>query len=169
MLEVMIRPESAERIDDPAECMNESSESQIDDDPTRTDTDQPVVLPGVHLPRNAKEWDEANTFFSIKFSDALYLPIESLDEFTRNFQRSVYDYFAENYGTVKNDDAASDENLDGMSVKDLKKRLSWLKKHPEKGEEIHRVSKLIRSKLKGRTSETSANKIQSENINTIYL
>ena len=119
---------SAERIDDLAECMNESSESQIDDDPTRTDTDDPVVLPGVHLPRNAKDWDEANTFFNIKFSDALYLPIESLDKFTRNFQRSVYDYFAENYGTMKNDDAASDENLDRMSMKDLKKKLSWLKK-----------------------------------------
>ena len=52
---------------------------------------------------------KANTFFSIKFSDALYLPIVSLDEFTRNFQRSVYDYFAGNYGTVKNEDAASDE------------------------------------------------------------
>ena len=68
---------SEERIDDPGECMNESSESQIDDDPTRTDADHPDILPGVHLPRNAKDWDEANTFFNIKFSDALYLPIES--------------------------------------------------------------------------------------------
>src|SRR6218665_1880760 len=49
-----------------------------------------------------------------------------------------------------------------ISAKELKKKLSWLKKHQGEGEQkIHSVSKLIRSKLKGQSNE-----IRSENIKT---
>ena len=128
------------------------------------DDDIPVILPGVHLPRNPRDWEEANTFFNIAFMDALHSPIRNLDEFTRTFQKSIYDYFAENYGTVKKDDDDY-ENLERMSVKDLKRKLCGLKKHPEKGEEIHIVSKLIRNKLKCKNTGGSETKdSKSENI-----
>ena len=54
--------------------------------------------------------------------DALSLPIGNLDEFTKFFQKLVYEYFAENYGTVKKEDEEK-ENLRVMSVKELKKKL----------------------------------------------
>jgi len=77
----------------------------------------------------------------------------------------VYEYLAENYRTVKKEDE-EEENLRVMSVKELKKKLRGLKKHQEKGEEIHRVSKLIRRKLKGQTKDVSTEEMSSGNLNT---
>ena len=76
----------------------------------------------------------------------------------------MYEYLAENYRTVKKEDE-EEENLRVMSVKELKKKLRGLKKHQEKGEEIHRVSKLIRRKLKGQTKDVSAEEMSSGNLN----
>jgi len=105
----------------------------------------------VHLPKSASEWEEANAFFRAVFSAALFLSIENLDEFTNIFQSTIYNYFAENYGTAS-ERKTDEKKLDAMSVKELKKKLSGLKKFGEKGEEIYRISKLIRSKLRGHTN-----------------
>lgn len=163
------KSQPADQVDGEAEdlngsCMSGSPEVRAQVDRLNADAEPSSVLPGVHLPRNGKDWEEANTFFNIKFMDALSLPIGNLDEFTKFFQKSVYEYFAENYGTVKKE-GEEEENLRVMSVKELKKKLRGLKKHQEKGEEIHRVSKLIRRKLKGQTKDVSAEEMSSGNLN----
>src|SRR6218665_1862908 len=103
------------------------------------------------VPKSASEWEEANAFFRAAFSAAPFLSIENLDDFTNIFQSTIYNYFAENYGTTS-ERKTDEKELDAMSVKELKKKLSGLKKFGEKGEEIHRISKLIRSKLRGHTN-----------------
>src|SRR6218665_321493 len=90
-------------------------------------TDYPSTLPGVHLPKSASEWEEANSFFRAAFSAAPFLSIENLDDFTNIFQSTMYNDFAENYGTTS-ERKTDEKKLDAMSVKELKKKLSCLKK-----------------------------------------
>src|SRR6218665_3974689 len=70
---------------------------------------------------------EANAFFRAAFSAAPFLSIENLDDFTNIFQSTIYNYFAENYGTTS-ERKTDEKELDAMSVKELKKKLSGLKK-----------------------------------------
>src|SRR6218665_3192325 len=117
-----------------------------------SDTDYPSTLPVVHLPKSASEWEEANAFFRAAFSAASFLSIENLDDFTNIFQNTIYNYFAENYGTTS-ERKTDEKELDAMSVKELKKKLSGLKKFGEKGRKymVSENSSEV-SKLRGHTN-----------------
>src|SRR6218665_1247088 len=81
------------------------------------DTDYPITLPEVHLPKIASEWEEANAFFRAAFSAAPFLSVENLDDFTNIFQNTIYNYFAENYGTTS-ERKTDEKELEAMSVKE---------------------------------------------------
>ena len=115
-----------------------------------TDGTTPNALPGIKLPKTKQQWAEANLYFrlNIDFSSA----ITDIEAFTSNLQKTVYKYFADNYGTVKNDNKnGQTEEYSKMSIKHLKRELAQMKKNQintENIDNIRRVSGLIRRKLK---------------------
>ena len=56
---------------------------------------------GINLPKNDKDWEIANSFFHLKLSIDDINTVSS-DEVVNKFNETIYNYFRDNYGTVKN-------------------------------------------------------------------
>ncbi|ESN95964.1 hypothetical protein HELRODRAFT_178882 [Helobdella robusta] len=57
------------------------------------------TLPGTKLPKTSSQWSEANVYFQLQQQS---LPsYDNIDNFTSAFQQMIYNYFATNYGTLK--------------------------------------------------------------------
>ena len=55
---------------------------------------------GINLPKNDKDWEIANSFyFILSIHD---INTVSLDEVVNKFNETIYNYFRDNYGAVKN-------------------------------------------------------------------
>ncbi|CAB4034951.1 Hypothetical predicted protein [Paramuricea clavata] len=110
--------------------------------------DTPGLKPGVKLPKNECEWREANLYFRAE------LPIcdvneKSINECAIKMSNLVYDYFAENFGTV-NKKNALDEEFDkkyaNYTKQELKRELKALKHQSITDvNNIRYVSKLLRN------------------------
>ena len=115
-------------------------------DHTAESCGDPTTLPGIKLPRNDEEWEEANLFFLLNID--MSAPISDINEFTTNLQQVIYNYFRDLYGTVEKDDVDMTSEYNSMSIKELKKELKELKQNNSNDRDIKFVSKLIRYKLK---------------------
>ena len=75
----------------------------------------------------------------------------SLDEVVNKFNETIYNYFRDNYGTVKNikeKERKFNEKYKNSTKSQLKKQLKSLKNQsPNNVEELRYVSKLLRSKM----------------------
>ena len=63
--------------------------------PTR---EQPTILLGVKLPKTPLRWLEGNAYFASL--SALRAPISDINSYTSLLQKSIYEYFATNYGQI---------------------------------------------------------------------
>ena len=130
-----------ENIDQPDEpvIMNElMNESTVNHTPT--------PLPGVKLPKTKLQWEEANLFFHLNVG--ISSPIDDINSFAQNLQHTIiYSYSASNYGTLTTDNYIHNNKYNDMTVKQLKRELSILKKDQMNGAEIKYVSKLIRKQI----------------------
>ena len=110
--------------------------------------DTPGLKPGVKFPKNECQWREADLYFRAE------LPIcdvneKSINECAIKMSNLVYDYFAENFGTV-NKKNYLDEEFDKMyanyTKRELKRELKALKNQPLTDvNNIRYVSKLLRN------------------------
>ena len=125
-----------------------SASSSSPDQATATTTNGPMhAKPGIKLPKTPSQWEEANLYFKTKFF--LSDPVDNLDDFVENAQNIVYDYFADNYGSMS---GSSDPELTSkyihLTVNQLKKNLRSLKRNNGDLFEIKFVSALIRKRIK---------------------
>ena len=99
------------------------------------------------MPKTPSQWEEANLYFKTKFF--LSDPVDNLDEYVENAQNIVYDYFADNYGSMS---GSSDPELTfkyiHLTVNQLKKKLGSLKRNNGDLFEIKFVRALIRKRIK---------------------
>ena len=118
--------------------------------------DTPGLKPGVKLPKNEAQWREADLYFRAE------LPISEINdkptnECTIKMTNLVYDYFAENFGTVnkKNLDDEFDNKYANYTKQELKRELKSLKCQPNADvNNIRYVSQLLR-RLSSRKNFTS--------------
>ena len=114
-----------------------------------TVTDKLNRLNGVNLPTNDEDWKLANAYFAayLPYND----PITDIDSSVKQLQDSIYTYFSENYGTVKNKNVSEFDHYKTKSNRQLKIILKQLKSssHPNKKEIIY-VSKLLRANMNNR-------------------
>ena len=91
--------------------------------------ENPVVKPGIKLPKTQQEWELANTYLQSKLStiDVSEMGVTyALDE----LNKVTYEYFRETCGLVNNKDKITKELKDAYkdhAKKDLKKELNKLK------------------------------------------
>ncbi|ESO09106.1 hypothetical protein HELRODRAFT_169046 [Helobdella robusta] len=107
----------------------------------------PHPLPGVKLPKTQQQWTEANAYFHHKLN--FLNNIDDIDSYTQHLQQTVYQYFADSYGTQKPIVSTSVN----AKIKKLKKKLKILKtlgrNNNNYNNEIKNLSKQIRSTLRG--------------------
>jgi hypothetical protein len=103
------------------------------------------------LPKTPTDWRLANAYFHSVFDTSRIT--EDLDIFVENAQDTIYNYFKDTHGTVKNDLSRFHQKYQNQSVKSLKRSLTQLNSNNAEIEEIKFVSKLIRSKLDKRVPE----------------
>ena len=106
-----------------------SASSSPPDPATATTTNEPMrAKPGIKLPKTPSQWEEANLYFKTKFF--LSDPVDNLDEYVEYAQNIVYDYFADNYGSMS---GGSNPELTSkyinLTVNQLKKKLGFLKRN----------------------------------------
>ena len=118
--------------------------------------DQVRTKPGIKLPKTDSGWELANLFFKSELSTS-NIDRDNLNETIASMNSTIYDYFAENYGTVETDNKKDNDLLEKygeFSVNNLKKELKKLKKRSNSDlRTIKFVSKSIRSKLKNNSEE----------------
>ena len=122
--------------------------------------DTPGLKPGVKLPQNEAQPREAGLYFRAE------LPIneindKSTNECTIKITNLVYDYFAENFGTVskKNLDDEFENKYANYTKQELKRELKLLKCQPNADvNNIRYVSRLLRrlSSKKNLTSDVNS-------------
>ena len=108
--------------------------------------DTPGLKQGVKLTKNEAQWREADLYFRAE------MPIseinnKSTNECTIKMTNLVYDYFAENFGTVneKNLDDEFDKKYANYTKQELKRELKSLKCQPNADvNNIRYVSQLLR-------------------------
>ena len=107
------------------------------------------IKPGVRLPRSQDEWTAANDFFKTVFGN-LHLNQTSMDSTIEFMNSTIYDYFANLYGTVNSTNHANTfcTKYKHLTTKSLKHTLKQLKMNEAPFEEIKYVSHLLRSKLR---------------------
>ena len=104
---------------------------------------------GVKLPRNDNGWNEANAFFQASLS-CDEVGNKPLDEVAVDLNNTVYNYFKENCGSVKNagdTDEALLNRFKDLSKAQLKRELKRLKSAGDEVEAIKIVAKLLRNKI----------------------
>jgi hypothetical protein len=101
---------------------------------------------GIKLPKTTVEWDIANDFFKVNLG--YNGEIEDVNTVIKNVQNTIYDYFANNYGTVGGESACLKQRYDKLSKRQLKKELRNLKNENNLNNtrEIRYISRLIRVK-----------------------
>ena len=106
------------------------------------------------LPNSVHDWESANEFFRIHIHHNAN--IEDVNSEIRDMQNTIYNYFSEIYGSVKDRERNPfDTNYKAMSKNKLKQELKTLKNQISREEEIMYVSKLLRQKLKNRKEENN--------------
>jgi len=120
--------------------------------------ENPVVKPGIKLPKTQQEWEMANTYLQSKLTtiDVSRMGVTyALDE----LNKVTYEYFRETYGCINNEDEVSKELKEAYkdhAKKDLKKELKILKKQqPQDPIRIKYVAKLLRVKLQNKEVDVS--------------
>ena len=63
-----------------------------------TTTEFPAMKKGIKLPKTDSQWQEVNLFFKININNPEL--ITDLNSYTEYFQSMIYNYFADNFGTV---------------------------------------------------------------------
>ena len=105
---------------------------------------------GINLPKNDKDWETANSFFHLELS-VDDINTVSLDEVVNKFNETIYNYFRDNYGTIKNNKEKRENSMKSTKIlqkNQLKKQLKSLKNQsPNNVDEVRYVSKLLRSKI----------------------
>ena len=113
---------------------------------------------GIKLPKSESEWKTANSFFYAN------LPIEDMNtdgdfnDIATNFGRTVYDYFKNEYGIVREDEVNDFEvKYRNHTKNQLKQTLRKLKsdKTAENTSETRYVSKLLRSRIQNNQSKAN--------------
>ena len=120
---------------------------------------------GINLPKNDKDWEIANSFFHMELSIDDINTV-SLDEVVNKFNETIYNYFRDNYGTVKNNkekERKFNEKYKNSTKSQLKKQLKSLKNQsPNNIDEVRYVSKILRSKItEAKTQDQFAQKVYS--------
>ncbi|ESN96666.1 hypothetical protein HELRODRAFT_163760 [Helobdella robusta] len=109
--------------------------------------DNQIINTSVKLPKTQQQWTEANAFFHHKLN--FLNNIDDIDSYTQHLQQTVYQYFADSYGTQKPIVSTSVN----AKIKQLKKKLKILKtlgrNNNNYNNEIRNLSKQIRSTLRG--------------------
>ena len=100
-------------------------------------------------------WELANLCFKFELSTS-DINRDNLNETIASVNSTIYNYFAENYGTVETDNKKDNdllENYGDFSVNNPKKELKKLKRSNSDLRTIKFVSKRIRPKLKNNSKE----------------
>ena len=135
---------------------NANDYDQISDVVEDTLNETPNLKPGVKLPKTDLDWREADLYFRAE------LPISEVNEHSVNdcvikMTNLVYDYFAENFGTVnksKDSDSEFQSKYANYSKQDLKRELKALKRQsPVDVENIKYVSRLLRKCVQNRRQD----------------
>ncbi|ESO00352.1 hypothetical protein HELRODRAFT_175753 [Helobdella robusta] len=108
------------------------------------------TLPGTKLPKTSTQWSEANVYFQLQQQS---LPsYDNIDNFTSAFQQMIYNYFATNYGTLKQQTVNNTSS--NKSIKNLKKELKQLKllghNNQRFDDQIITTSKALRAQIKSK-------------------
>ena len=74
---------------------------------------------GIKLPKTDSQWEEANLFFKININNPEL--ITDLNSYTEYFQSMIYNYFADNFGTVDVDSSDYRDKYSTMSMRELKR------------------------------------------------
>ncbi|ESO00288.1 hypothetical protein HELRODRAFT_176152 [Helobdella robusta] len=117
--------------------------------PERLDSNiMETPLIGIKIPKTLKHWTEANTYFQLHRTS---LPnVSDINNFTTSFQSLIYNYFASNYGTVKQQKLSTTQHPN-KTVKNMKKDLKQLKLLGRNDHsfdmKISTISKQIRTEL----------------------
>ena len=107
------------------------------------------------MPKADSGWELANLFFKSELSTS-DINRDNLNETIALMNSTIYNCFAENYGTVEMDNKKDNdlhEKYGEFSVNNLKKELKKLKRSNSDLRTIKFVSKRIRSKLKNNSEE----------------
>ncbi|ESN93177.1 hypothetical protein HELRODRAFT_181290 [Helobdella robusta] len=113
-------------------------------------------LPGIKLPKTTIQWSEANAYFH---SQRSALPnITDIDNFTINFQSSIYNYFASTYGTIKKQ-TNSTTTFD-KPINKLKKELKQLKLLGRNNHNFDFQIKTLSKQIRSRIASTKRNKLE---------
>ena len=86
--------------------------------------DQVRTKPGIKLPKADSGWELANLFFKSELSTS-DINRDNLNETIASMNSTIYNYFAENYGTDETDNKKDNDLLEKygeFSVNNLKKR-----------------------------------------------
>lgn len=124
-------------------------------------------LPGVKLPRSPLEWEVANAYFHSELNS--WSVIDDINKFATQFHNIIYKYFATTYGTIK--PKRNSLTVQDRSINRLKKDLASLKKTAKNNNdqqinnEIIRISKLIRAKLRSNKINRKNDKAHQLKIN----
>ena len=104
----------------------ETIEEQIIDNSNLPDSEP---LKGLKLPKRKDEWENVNAYFR----NNLIMPenIHDIDKTAKEFQKSIYEFFAENYGTHDNSEKGElIPKYADHSKNQLRKVLRQLKQNP---------------------------------------
>ena len=134
---------------------NYDNEDEITTDNLVQLDDQVRTKPGIKLPKADSGWELANLFFKSELSTS-DINGDNLNETIASMNSTIYNYLAENYGTVEMDNKKDNdlvEKYGELSVNSLKKDLKKLKRTNSDLRTIKFVSKRIRSKLKNNSDD----------------
>ena len=127
-------------------------EQLIDNDTDNSDDESIInhakIIPkkGIKLPKTTEEWNTANEYFKQHLNSCEN--VNDIGVEIRNIQNAIYDYFAENNGTVGGESDDLKQQYGELSKRQLRYELRNLKSQNDPNNEraIRYVSKLIRSK-----------------------
>ena len=128
----------------------ETIEEQIIDNSNLPDSEP---LKGLKLPKRKDEWENVNTYFK----NNVIMPenIHDIDKTAKEFQKSIYEFFAENYGTHDNSEKGElIPKYADHSKNQLRKVLRQLKRSDLT--ELTYGSRLLRSKLAKQDTPTNS-------------
>ena len=116
-----------------------------------SDVTKRIPKKGIKLPTTTDEWNIANDYFKLHLECRA---INDVNTEIQTVQNTIYDYFANNYGTVNGESDDLKQLYDHLSKRQLKKELKRLKDENSENNSraIRYLSKLIRSKYSKRNS-----------------
>ena len=121
-----------------------------------------IIKQGIKLPKSEPEWKTANSFFHAN------LPIEDMNtdgdfnDIATNFGKTVYDYFKNEYGIVREDEVNDFKvKYRNHTKNQLKQTFRKLKndKTAENTSETRYVSKLLRSRIQNQSKANESSSL----------